>query len=227
MKRILSIVGVVGVVCVTAWLIYSLVTDFGTLFPNFPKVEYPKVEYPKVEHTKVEYPKVESEDPGLPNEFAKSESSISPDCDPFNGMDLSLMFLSIREDSMLLPVYLKTEGVAISGLSPLGDTSPSLFHAILGDIKSNSCGLQEGFDDRIYCLFTLGPDNPGQLLNYQLYREGCEEFVFMQPNVSVPELKTSGNEKPQCKKDLNSKECVAAGGKMSTSVTTAPTCICP
>jgi hypothetical protein len=213
MKRILSIVGVVGVVCVTAWLIYSLVTDFGTLFPNFPKVEYLKFEYPKVEQSEVEW--------------LKSESSISPDCDPFNGMDLSLIFLSIREDSMLLPVYLKTEGVAISGLSPLSDTSPSLFHAILGDIKSNSCGLQEGFDDRIYCLFTLGPDNPGQLLNYQLYREGCEEFVFMQPNVSVPELKTSGNEKPQCKRDLNSKECVAAGGKMSTGATTAPTCICP
>ncbi len=139
-------------------------------------------------------------------------------CNPFEGMELSLVILSIREDIMVLPVYLKTQG-------PFPDPQPENFYAMLGNIKSNSCGLQ-GFEDRHYCMLTLTPDMPGTTAKYELYKKGCDDPVASQ-DILIPELQPTEKEKPQCNKDLSPADCAAAGGKMSTSVTTAPTCICP
>ncbi len=145
-------------------------------------------------------------------------------CNPFEGIEFSLVLLSIREDIMVFPVYLKTVGTVIPGLVPTDGTTK--YHARLGDIQSNACELQ-GFDDRLYCMFTLTPGMPGSVVSYSLYKKGCDDPVAKQLNVLIPELQPSGDEGAQCNKDLSPGDCVAAGGKMSTSLTTAPYCICP
>ncbi len=239
MKRVLGIISVVGVLGVTGWLIFSLLTNSGIIFPEGKPVpaNMPKLE--NSSHTKLEYPKVESGDSELPNQppapppppsptpTTEPESSFSPLCDPFDGMELSLMILSIREDIMVLPLYLKTHGEVIPGLVPPPDDSKSAdFHAQLGYVKSNSCGLQ-GFEDRLYCMFTITPDMPGSLADLYIYKDECENPVFIQLNLSIPELQAPENEKPQCKIDLEKGDCEAAGGTMSNDDTGAPICDCP
>ena len=143
-------------------------------------------------------------------------------CNPFFDMELSLVVLNIREDIMVLPLYLKTEDGVIPELSPPpDDNQPAEFYAMLGDVQSNSCGLQEGFEDRLYCMFSVTPDMPGSVAEFQLFLGDCEDPVFTLPNLSIPELKI------QCTIDLSEADCKAAGGEMSDGVTTAPRCVCP
>ena len=209
--------------------------------------------YPNAEdgsHTKLEFPKVESGDPSPPNQppappppesptptslppspqppksptpTSEPESSLSPDCDPFDGMELSLVTLSIREDIMVFPLYLKTEGDVIPGLDPPDDTPPSEYHALLlGFVKSNSCGLQ-GFDDRLYCMFTVTPDMPGSVAVFQLFLDECEDPVFTQLYVTIPELAS-----PKCTSDLDETACEAADGTWKRPVTGGDYyCDCP
>ena len=244
MKRVLGIISVVGVLGVTGWLIFSLLTNSGIIFPEGKPVpaNMPKLE--NSSHTKLEYPKVESGDSELPNQppapplapppppsptpTTEPESSFSPLCDPFDGMELSLMILSIREDIMVLPLYLNTHGEVIPGLIPLSDDGKSAeYHAVLGYGKSNSCGLQ-GFEDRLYCMFSVTPDMPGSLADFYLYKDECEDPVFTQLNLSIPELPAPEDEKLLCKEELGPGDCEAAGGKMSVRPTTgAPYCDCP
>ncbi len=276
MKRVLGIISVVGVLGVTGWLIFSLLTNSGIIFPegkpvpaNIPEQGYWKMDlgywkwdlnYWKMEfsnsgfakffssnvedsiHTKLEFPKVESGDSEPPNQppapapppppsptpTTEPESSFSPLCDPFDGMELSLMILSIREDIMVLPLYLNTHGEVIPGLIPLSDDGKSAeYHAVLGYGKSNSCGLQ-GFEDRLYCMFSVTPDMPGSLADFYLYKDECEDPVFTQLNLSIPELPAPEDEKLLCKEELGPGDCEAAGGIMSVRATTgAPYCDCP
>ena len=244
-KRILGFISVVGMLSVTGWLIFSLLTNSGIIFPEGKPVpaNMPKLEYSS--HTKLEYPKIESGDSEIPNQppapaplpataptpttepEAEPESSFSPLCDPFDGMELSLIILSIREDTMVLPLYLKTHGEVIPGLVPPPDDSKSTeFHAQLGYVKSNSCGLQ-GFEDRLYCMFTISPNMPGSLADLYIYKNECEDPVYIQLNLSIPELRAPENEKPQCKIDLEKGDCEAAGGTMSNDAAGAPICDCP
>ncbi len=142
-------------------------------------------------------------------------------CSPFEGIDYSLILLPIQEDIMLLPVYLRLKDAVVPGLVPPDEMEPVEYYALLGDIESNSCGLQ-GFDERLYCTFSLTPDMPGSVVNYYLYKKGCDDPVVTQLNVLIPELPL-----PPCSRDLDPEACVAAGGEMSTNLTTAPYCICP
>ena len=100
---------------------------------------------------------------------------------------------------------------------------PCEYGAYLGNIEAYSCGLQ-GFDDRLYCMFVIAPDMPGSAADFFLYLNECEDPVFTQPNLTIPELQPSGE---KCSVDLDKDACEAAGGTMSTGATTAPYCICP
>jgi len=143
-------------------------------------------------------------------------------CEPFFDMELSLVVLPILPDINVLPLYLKTLNGAIPVLGcPPDDQQPAEFYAKLGDDKSNSCGLQ-GFEDRLYCMFTVTPDMPGSVAEFQLFMGDCEAPVFTQLFVSIPELKT------QCTKDLGEKACKAAGGTWKMPVTGGDYyCDCP
>jgi len=157
-------------------------------------------------------------------DFAITVTEAMSFCDPFMDMELSLVVLSIVEDIKVLPLYLKTLNGVIPVLStPPDDTvPPPEYYAFLGDTKSNSCGLQ-GFEDRLYCMFTVTPDMPGSVAEFSLYLGDCEDPVFTQLYVSIPELSS-----PKCTADLDEKTCKAAGGTWKRPLTGGDYyCDCP
>jgi len=143
-------------------------------------------------------------------------------CEPFFDMELSLVVLPILPDINVLPLYLKTIGGTVPVLGcPPDDGQPAEYYAMLGDVKSNSCGLQ-GFEDRLYCMFSVTPDMPGSAAEFQLFMDDCEDPVYTQLYVSIPELKT------QCTKDLGEADCKAAGGTWKKPATGGDYyCDCP
>ena len=172
-------------------------------------------------------PKGSACDPGA-YEFDPSDPPIPPpmpetsDCDPFAGMEVSLLTLGLPEDTMQLPVVLRVDG-EIPGLNPEAMNGSPLYeyNAQLGDYQAYKCGLQ-GYPDRLYCMFQMLPGSPGLALNFQLTLEGCDDPVYVQPLVSIPEPVVS------CRADMNKVNCEAAGGTYSESRdTSASTCICP
>jgi len=141
-------------------------------------------------------------------------------CDPFYDMELSLVVLPILPDIKVLPLYLKTINGVVPGLMPPPDDGkPWEYYALLGDVKSNSCGLQ-GFEDRLYCMFTVTPEMAGSAADFSIFLNECKDPVFTQLSVTIPEMMI-------CSRDLGPANCKAAGGKMSTGADTAPYCICP
>ena len=122
---------------------------------------------------------------------------------------------------MVLPAYIDTDSVPIPGLGP-DDPEPYQYYAMLNDIKSNTCGLQ-GFEDRLYCTFTIPPEWAGSVVQYAQYLEGCEGPVFLEPKILLPELKPQ----PVCSEDLGKAACQEAGGTYVETVTRAPYCSCP
>lgn len=161
----------------------------------------------------------------LPSSAAEPELPASQRCDQFKEMNYSLVLLNIQPETLILPVYVKIlEGVPDADNPKFAELWE--FHATLGNFESNFCGLQ-GFPDRIYCMFTLTPDAPGQVLDYVLSEKDCKDPIVVQPRVTIPELPPVEEPPPTCSKDLKQEACKAAGGTMSTGATTAPYCICP
>jgi len=148
------------------------------------------------------------------------------DCDPFAGMEVSVMTLGLRGETMTLPVVLRAD-YEIPGLNPEAMNGSPLYEyrAQLGDNESLKCGLQ-GFPDRLYCLFKIPSHAPGMALDFKLYLNECEDPVYLQPLLSIPEPK-AGDPGLTCTADLKTPECEEAGGKMSPGTTTAPICVCP
>ena len=156
-----------------------------------------------------------------PEEWPFEEISLEPDdssdnCDPFDGLDISVLMLNVPADTLVLPLYLKFP----DGVPGQNEAIPWVYRAMLGKIESYRCGLQ-GFEDRLYCMFQLPPDAPGLAFDLKLFVDDCADPSYSQPKVTIPEPKM------QCTIDLDKDACEAAGGKMSTGVTTAPSCICP
>ncbi len=152
------------------------------------------------------------------------------DCDPFAGMEVSVMTLGLPGETMTLPVVLRAD-YEIPGLNPEAVNGSPLYEyrAQLGDNKSLKCGLQ-GFPNRLYCLIKIPSYAPGIALDFKLYLNECEDPVYIQPLLSIPEPKAGddpGDPGLVCTKDLKDPECTAAGGTMSTDLNTAPVCVCP
>jgi hypothetical protein len=143
-------------------------------------------------------------------------------CNPFEGMELSVVLLNIRPDTMTLPLYLKTEDAKFPDQADVdgGNT----WYATLGGVESFSTS-SEGFENRKYFMFTIPPDMPGSEADLLVYWGGCKDQVLKQ-TVAIPELPQE-DESPVCKESLSKEKCEAAGGKMSTGLTRAPYCICP
>ena len=135
-------------------------------------------------------------------------------CNPFEDMDVSVVLLNVSAKSMILPIYLKTKGENIPGLVPPEDP-PWEYYAMVGGIKSNTCGLQ-GFDDRLYCTFTITKDFPGKAITFKLYLNECKEPVFTQFNTIIP--------MPKCNKSLGPDACCVAGGTYNSKTSS---CDCP
>jgi predicted outer membrane repeat protein len=143
----------------------------------------------------------------------------SSDCDPFADTEYSLVMLNVAAGSTDLTLYLKVEGGIPSALLPAIQAG-KIVTATLGNTEANLCNLQ-GFEDRIYCMFTLPPNTLGTVQDLRLIKDDCEDPLLILPSVSIPTPKLV------CKESLGEAACVAAGGHMGSGVTTAPKCVCP
>jgi hypothetical protein len=71
-------------------------------------------------------------------------------------------------------------------------------------------------------MFSVTPDMPGSAVEFQLFMDDCEDPVYTQLYVSIPELKT------QCTRDLGEAACKAAGGTWKRPATGGDYyCDCP
>jgi len=154
-------------------------------------------------------------------------SEETGDCDPFAGMEPSVRMLGINPDTMVLPIYLRfTE--AVPGL-PEDGTIP--FWASVGGAMSYLTN-QQGFDNRIYFMVELGPEDPGTLQRFEVFKEGCDYPVFTEPRLTIPETGLTipdlpaEDEEPSCRKDFGAEECKKAGGTWFIAVGD-PYCKCP
>jgi hypothetical protein len=146
-------------------------------------------------------------------------------CNPFAEMELSVVFLKIRPDTMSQPMYFKSADAIFPGLMPDGDTEAAEYQVQVGAAEPVPCGPQ-GFDDRLYCTLFITPDMPGTAQNVLLFKKGCDDEVYELTKMTIPELPPE-EESPVCKENLSKEACQAAGGNMSTGLTRAPYCICP
>ena len=129
------------------------------------------------------------------------------------------MFQKIIHLSVIpLPVYLRFPEV----VPDLGDgTMP--YRGELGGLVSFLCN-QQGFPDRLYCMFTLQPDYPGTLRDLNFFKEDCPDPVFTQPRLTIPEI-PDDQPSATCNKDLGENACKNAGGIWPD--VDDPYCSCP
>ncbi|MCD4803015.1 MAG: sigma-70 family RNA polymerase sigma factor [Anaerolineales bacterium] len=236
-RRVMGYGGSAAMLGVTAWLVFNLIFNTRSILPNFPQPgegENTPVVMAQTSSTETVTSPPPPPPPPLPPQpptptpiptpSSEAEFSSLPRCIIFEELDISVILLPLPEETMTLPIYLKIGG----GVPCLGVESPDIpepceYSALLGNIEAYSCGLQ-GFDDRLYCMFTVAPDMPGSAADFFLYLNECEDPVFAQLNLTIPELQPS---EEKCTADLDKEACEAAGGTMSTGATTALYCICP
>jgi len=160
---------------------------------------------------------------GTAGDLKDTEIRIVPGlCNPFADAVISVVTLHLPADTRVLPFYLKVEG----GI----EIDPTTLEASLGELKAYQCGLQGGFEDRIYCLVYVPEGQEGLAKQLMVRVKDCPEPAFVQNNILIPELLAGddpGPSVPTCKADLIDPDCTAAGGQMSDSLNTARRCVCP
>lgn len=153
---------------------------------------------------------------GAAGDAADVEVTVMEVCSLFRDLDLKVVLLKVNPGTLVLPLYFRFPD-AVPGPAE-GEIYE--YQASLGQYSSYRCELQ-GYEDRLYCLFQLPKSELGEVVDLTLSVESCEDPVYKQNSIQIPELKI------QCTRDLNAEDCKAAGGKMSSGATTAPYCICP
>jgi hypothetical protein len=153
------------------------------------------------------------------------EPTIDPRCEIFQDLEMKLVLLSIPEETMVLPVYVKmTGGIPCLGVESPEVSEPCEYGAKLGNLEAYTCGLQ-GFEDRLYCLFKVTPDLPGLGLDFELHLNDCQFSIYQQAMVLIPDIVYSDS--PSCSASLAKQECQSAGGRWSGTAARTPYCICP
>ncbi len=228
--RILGYGGMAGMIGVTAVLAYNLFST-GKFLPNFPPAAGP-TSTPEVLAQFAPTPTEAVVEPPLPPSsptptLTPTPKTESEHCDLFEEKEISLVLLSIREGTLNVPIYLKIGGGVPGGESEEGGGETLWqYTAWLGDIPSYKCDLQ-GFEDRLYCMFTLTPDMPGTEQWFSLTLEGCQEPVYSQA-VILPEAPVADQEQPvSCHAGLYAKSCIAARGEYKKINDTDYLCFCP
>ena len=143
------------------------------------------------------------------------------ECDPFADMEISVKLLNINPDTMSLPVYLRFPGP----VPDLGGDGTIPYWGTLGSQESYLCN-QQGFEDRLYCMFTLQPSIPGTLQDLEIYKEDCPDPIFTLPRLTIPEVPKDDQPDSTCQADLGPKDCANAGGIYISNVD-KPYCYCP
>jgi len=214
-QGVMSYGGSTAVLGVMVWIIYSLIFNTQMILPNFPNAE--------IENTPVVLAGLAPTD-SVPQPPPPLAPSLSDRCLLFGELGTSLILLNIPTETMLLPLYFKIEG-GIPGLvlDIPDDPGPWEYNALLGSIESFKCSLQ-GFNDRLYCMFTIPTTMPGTVQDLFLFLNGCDDPVISMSAVTIPEPLPA---EQKCNKDLSETECKAAGGTYQKPASSAPFCDCP
>lgn len=224
-SRALGIGGLSSIFGISLWLAVNMIFNTEGFLPNFPgkSGEQAIPTATAISESLPEYV-------GIPTPTAQPMNSysgpVSPParCGLFDGLEISTVFLNIRENNLTLPMYFKiTGGVPGLGVEILDDEGTWEYNARLGGIESNSCSLQ-GYEERLYCLFQISEDMAGTYQELSLFLNGCEGAVYFASRVSIPELKLSV---PACSRDLSSTLCEAAGGIYRQPMVIPSFCECP
>ena len=203
---------------VLVWFVFTLIFNTEKILPNFPRngdmPNTPEVLAPAAPTEPVDQP---SPPTPSPTEYDR--------CSLFDGIEISLVLLNIREDSLNIPLYLKMGGGVPGGSKEEGGSETLLaYSASLGDIPAYKCDLQ-GFPDRLYCMFTLKPDMPGQEQVFQLTQEDCVVYSQL---VVLPTLPLESQDQPVgCHAGLDAGECKIQGGDYRKINDTQYLCFCP
>jgi RNA polymerase sigma-70 factor (ECF subfamily) len=227
-QRILGYGGTAGLLALTVYLSIRMVTSPEQILPNFPGLNDP---IPTQTISDLS-PLV---GPGQPTSTPRSMNSQSgpvppaPRCGLFPDDSISVVLLNVREDSMTLPLYFEMEaGVPGLSLEVPEDDLAWEYRAALGEYQTSSCSLQ-GFDDRLYCLFTIEESILGTYQPVELFLPGCEGPVYSLAAVSIPEF-PEDPEPPEpagCHAGLEAKMCVEQGGDYRKVNDTTYLCFCP
>ena len=159
-------------------------------------------------------PSTGNEEPGMPESEPEGEPFY---CNLFEDVEISPVILAIPPETLVMPLYLNMPG-GVPGLSLVVPGGPETwdYQAFVGWFEDYRCSLQ-GFEDRLYCMFNLTPEAPGQVLDLELYLNDCEYPIYSQPNLTIPLL--------ICSADLSKEACEAAGGFYPDI--DDPYCACP
>ena len=221
--KILGYGGAAAALGAGAWFLISLFG--GGYFPD-PEVPEPSPE--------VLAPNPPPQDPlprVHPSPSPQTMYSMSGGCEVFEDLDISVILLSLPEETMVQTLYFKMEG----GVPCLSLDSPDVsescpYEAKLGSKVANSCGLQMEFTDRLYCMFDMELEDAGLALNLELRFNDCPELVYSQSMVTIPDVIPAVVEKeesaPLCSRDLKRADCIKAGGTMYSGAA-ASYCVCP
>lgn len=226
-KQLLGYGGLAGLVGAMIFLMINIVVNPEKILPNFPGTNGP---VPTQSEGIVSPPGVSGQSSPTPEALNSESGPVPPAarCGQFEDLEVAAVFLNVREDKMTLPLYFRIQG-GVPGLSEGGSADEEAWYYAgrLGEFISSSCNLQ-GFDDRLYCIFTIPEGMPGTYQELALYLGGCEAPVAYFPRVSVPELVVPEPEKetPVCEASLGKAACEAAGGMYFIFSRTAY-CACP
>jgi len=138
----------------------------------------------------------------------------------FEEIEMSLVVLDLIDGTYNVPIYVKMAGGVLGGAKEEGSSQTSWpYSAQLGEIPAYKCNLQ-GFDDRLYCMFSLLPEMPGTDQWFRLNLEDCDQDLYSQA-VHLPDLPEG------CHPLLDAESCKLLGGEYKKVNDTLSLCFCP
>lgn len=201
------------------WIIYNLIFNIHAILPNFPAAAGTETAAALAPPAPIETT-VNVPPPPPPPSPTPTPDPAGDRCGLFEEAELSLVVLDLIYGTYKLPVYLKMAGGIPGGAVPGGNGAPRWpYSALLGEIPSYKCDLQ-GFEDRLYCMFTLEPEMPGTEQWFQLNLDDCDAPIYSQA-LLVPALPEG------CHPLLDAESCKLEGGSYKKVNDTDYLCFCP
>ena len=216
----LSIGGLSALLAISIWLAANLIINTKAFLPNFPGKG-------GGQSTPTGIAVALPESVGYPTPTPQSMNSYSGPVQPpsrcgfFEGLEISTVFLNIRENNLSLPMYFKfADGIPGLEVEIPEDDGAWEYIGRLDSTVSNPCSIQ-GIENRLYCLFFIEETMVNTYQEIALFLNGCEEEVYFASKVSVPDLT------PVCSRDLPRTLCEAAGGIYREPLVIPSFCDCP
>lgn len=165
-------------------------------------------------------------DPLHPTPPLDSDPEPSLPCDSFEELGYSLNLSNIPSGTTNLTLNIKFSNGDLEIWDALGEMA---YSASLGDTKAEGY-QEEGYPNRVYFRFQLPESAPGNVRDFSLFRDDCDNPLISIPRVTIPESDIPDPDQPSltCKKGLDKDSCKEAGGTYNDhGGVSQPTCDCP